>query len=106
MGREFCRAIAVLCFALQLASCAGTAALESQTSQRDARMARLYFLREKGLLGSLGGSAAATEIKVDGRVVGTLSNGSYIYVDRPPGVHKLSVSTSLSMAFETEMQAD
>ncbi len=30
-------------------------------------MARLYFLREKAVIGALGGSAPATDIKVDGK---------------------------------------
>src|SRR4051812_25739303 len=52
------RALSLLGAALLLAACAGSAALESQTKQRDARSARLYFLREKGLVGAMGGTAA------------------------------------------------
>src|SRR3954447_11594843 len=90
MGQLY-RVIGVLCLALTLVACAGTSALESQSQQRDARMARLYFLREKGVLGALGGSTPAGEIKVDGKVIGAVTNGSYIFVDRPPGLRKLSV---------------
>jgi len=103
MGQLY-RVVVTFCVAFQLASCAGTAAIESQSSQRDARLARIYFLREKGIIGALGGTAAATEIKVDEKVVGSVTNGSYIFVDRPPGFHKLSVKTALSMAFETDVQ--
>jgi Protein of unknown function (DUF2846) len=105
MGR-FCRVVVMLLLAVQLAACASTAALESQSRQRDSRLARLYFVREKGALGAMGARAPAAEIKVDGKTVGAVSNGSYIFVDRPPGLHQLSVETSLSGAFETEAQVD
>src|SRR4051794_25274194 len=99
---QLCRVIGVLYLALTLCSCAGTSALESQTLQKDARLAQLYFLREKGVIGALGGSTPAGEIKVDGKVVGAVTNGSYIFVDRPAGPHKLSVQAGLSPAFDTE----
>jgi len=66
----------------------------------------MYFLREAGVLGALGGSTPSAEIRVDGKVVGAVTNGSYIFVDRPPGVHKLSVQAGLSPAFETETQVE
>jgi hypothetical protein len=101
------RIIATVCVAFQVASCAGPAALETQSSQKDTRQARIYFLREKGILGAMGGTAAAAEIKVDGKVVGSVTSGSYFFVDRPPGVHKLSVKTALAfMAYETDVQVD
>ena len=55
------RIIAAVCVAFQVASCAGPAALETQSSQRDGRQARIYFLREKGILGAMGGTAAGAE---------------------------------------------
>src|SRR5437868_6397024 len=105
MGR-FYRVLGVFCVALQLAACAGTSALESQSRQRDSRLARLYFLREKGALGALGGSAPAADIKVDGKGIGAVSTGSYIFVDRPPGMHRLSIQAGISAAFETDAQVD
>jgi hypothetical protein len=105
MGRLL-RAMAALCVALQLAACAGSAAIESQTRQRDGRLARIYLLREKGIIGALGGTAATADVKVDGKTVGALRNGFYIFVDRPPGLHTLSAQTGISMAFETEVQVE
>jgi uncharacterized protein DUF2846 len=85
-----------VCLAVQsfhLAGCAAPAALESQAKQRDARLARLYFLREKS-------GTPSTEIKVDGTPVGTVVGGTYFFVDRPPGTYKLSAASGLSMAYE------
>jgi len=104
-GHPF-RALSLLGAALLLAACAGSAALESQTKQRDAKMARLYFLREKGLVGAMGGTAATAEVKVDGKSVGALRNGYYLFVDRPAGAHTLTADNGVSMAYETEIQVD
>jgi Protein of unknown function (DUF2846) len=104
---QFQRMIVMSCVAFQLAACAGPSAIESQSSQRDARLARLYFLREKGMIGALGGTAAAAEIKVDGKIVGSVTNGSYFFVDRPPGAHRLTVKTALALAaFDTDVRVD
>jgi Protein of unknown function (DUF2846) len=100
------RAIIGFCVAFQLAACAGTSAIESQSRQRDSRLARMYFLHEQGVIGALSATTPAAEIKVDGKPVGSVTNGSYIFVDRPPGLHKLSVQSGISLAFETEVQVD
>ena len=103
---QFHRVIIAFCVALQLAACAGTSAIESQTRQKDSRLARMYFLREQGVIGALGGAAPAAEIKVDGKSVGAVTNGSYIFVDRSPGLYKVSVQAGISLAFETEAQVE
>src|SRR5882757_2046854 len=93
-----------ICFAVQsvqLGGCAGPAALESQVKQRDARMARMYFLRESRLTGG-----TSAEIKVDGTTVGTVVGGTYFFVDRLPGMYKLSAATSLSAAYEAETRVE
>jgi Protein of unknown function (DUF2846) len=100
------RGVVTTLLALQLAGCAGTAALESQSRQRDTRSARLYFLRPSGVLGAMGARVAAAEIKVDGKSVGAVTNGSYIFVDRPAGSHTISLQNGISMAFETAVQLD
>ena len=105
MGRLY-RVVFVFFAVFHLAACAGTAAIESQSKQRDSRLARLYFLREQGVLGALGGAAPAADIKVDGKPVGAVTNGSYIFVDRPPGTYKLAVQSGISMAFETEVRVE
>jgi hypothetical protein len=97
------RVVIAFCVALQLAACAGTSVIESQSRQRDARSARLYFLRERALLGA---ATPAAEVKIDGTTVGSVASGSYFFVDRPPGLHKLSVQSGISLAFETEAQVE
>ncbi|MGL5164285.1 MAG: DUF2846 domain-containing protein [Afipia sp.] len=100
------RVVATFFLALNLAACVGTSALESQSRQKDARFARMYFLREKGILGAVGGRTPAAEIKVDGKAVGAVTNGSYIFVDRPAGSYKLSVQAGISMASEADVRLD
>lgn len=105
MGQWY-RAVALLGLAWMLAACAATSsAIESQSRAKDARSARMYFMREQGVLGAMGGAVGA-EVKVDGKPVGSVTNGSYIFVDRPPGTYKLSVQSGLSMAFETEARVE
>jgi len=105
MGQIY-RICIAFCISLQLAACAGTSAIESQSKQRDSQLARMYFLREKGVLGALGGRAVAAEVKVNGKPVGSVTNGSYIFVDRSPGSYRLSVQTGISLAFETDVQVE
>jgi hypothetical protein len=59
-----------------------------------------------GVLGALGGSAPAAGVKVDGKAVGAVTNGSYIFVDRSPGPYRLSVQSGISLAFETDVQVE
>ncbi len=103
---QFHRILIAVCAVFALAGCAGPSAIESQSKQKDTRLARMYFLREQGVLGALGGTAPAAEIKVDGKTVGSVTNGSYIFVDRAPGPYQLSVQSALTLAFETEVQVE
>ncbi|MGY8685669.1 DUF2846 domain-containing protein [Bradyrhizobium sp. UFLA05-153] len=76
----------------------------AQVKPKEARLARLYFLREKGIFGAMGGLAASSEIKIDGKPVGKIEMGSYFVVDRPPGVHKIASHTTMAMAdYEVEV---
>jgi hypothetical protein len=92
-------AVAAVCLAVQLSGCAAPAALESQSKPRDGRVARMYFLRDRG-------PPVPAEIKIDHQVVGTVVSGYYFFVDRLPGKYLLSSGTSLSMAYEAEMQVE
>ncbi len=79
----------VLCCAIGLVILgAGLAAVEAQgkepSKRRTTPSARLYFLRERGLLG---GMSPKPEVRVDGSSVGTIGNGAYIILDRSPGLH-------------------
>lgn len=105
MGRHY-RIFFALSIAVPLAACAGPSAIESQSRLQDSRMSRLYFLREKALIGALGGTVPAADIKVDGKKVGAVTNGSYFFVDRPPGLHQLSAENGVSLAYETEVQVE
>jgi hypothetical protein len=69
-----------------------------------ARNARLYFLREKGILGAMGGLAASSEILIDGKTVGKVEMGTFFSVDRPPGLHKIATHMKLSITdYEIEV---
>ena len=51
------------------------------------------------------GFGAAPRLKIDGQLIGTLSNGSYIVVDRPPGKHTLRIEPPIALGyFETDVQ--
>lgn len=71
-----------------------------QPKPQDARLARLYFLRERGYPGM------ATSIKVDGQTVGSVSKGFYFSVDRPPGRYRLASVNPLAMDYESEIQIE
>ena len=73
---------------------------QSQPKKRDARLAQLYFLREKGLIGTEVG------IKIDSKPVGSVAKGLYFSVNRPPGRDRISVVNPISMDFETEIQIE
>jgi hypothetical protein len=79
---------------------AAAAQSQSQAKQRDTRLARLYFLREKGLIGT------EVSIKIDGKPVGSVTKGSYFVVDRPPGRYRISSGTALSMDYEAETRIE
>jgi hypothetical protein len=76
------------------------ATAESQSKQQGARLARLYFLREKGLW------AAEAGIKIDGQAVGSVSMGFYFSVDKPPGRYRITCVNPVSMDYETEVQVE
>lgn len=79
----------------------------AQAKPTGSRLARLYFLREKGIFGAMGGLAASAEIKIDGTPVGKLDMGAYFVVDRPPGVHTIASHTTMAMAdYDVEVQLD
>jgi hypothetical protein len=71
-----------------------------QSKQQGARLARLYFLREKGLWATEAG------IKIDGQAVGSVSKGFYFSVDKPPGRYRIICVNSVSADYETEIQIE
>jgi hypothetical protein len=82
----------VSCVLMLMAGCA-TASLESQSKVQDRRQARVYFLRESTLVYSMG---TAPVLKVNGQEVGQVANGSYFFVDRPPGTYTVTLETPLA----------
>jgi hypothetical protein len=76
------------------------AAAEPQSKRQGARLARLYFLRERGLWATEAG------IKIDGQPVGSVSKGTYFSVDRPPGRYRITCVNPVSMDYEAEVQIE
>jgi hypothetical protein len=75
-----------------------------QAKPTGSRLARLYFLREKGILGAMGGLAASTEILIDGKSAGKVDMGKFFVVDRPPGITKIASHMKLSLTdYEVEV---
>ena len=71
-----------------------------QTKPRDLRLARLYFLREKGLVGTEVG------IRVDGKQVGSVATGFYFFSEKPPGRYRIACVNSISMDYEAEIEIE
>ena len=76
------------------------AATEPQSKQQAVRLARLYFLREKGLWATEAG------IKIDGQPVGSVSKGFYFSIDRPPGRYRITCVNPVSKDYEAEVQIE
>jgi len=91
MMRKILANACVVCALPFLGACA-TASLESQTKTLDQREARIYFLRDSTLL-YFGGTP---NLKVNGQEVGRVANGSYFFVDRPPGTYTVTLETPLT----------
>jgi len=87
--RRLCLAITAIFLACGLAACAtvSTTALEPQSKQRDARLARLYFIWPRSAMFR----TATFDINVDGQVVGKIAPDSYFFIDRQPGTYALKV---------------
>jgi hypothetical protein len=103
--RRFVLWVFVLCLMTQFGGCASSPvseALEPQflPKQQGARTARLYFLREKGFIGTEVG------IKIDGKSAGSVDKGLYFFVDRPPARYRISCVNPVSMDYETEIQIE
>ena len=80
-----------------LAACAtvSTTTTESQSRQRDPRLARLYFIWPRGLMLKTG----TVDIKVNGEVVGKIAPESYFFIDRKPGTYTLGVEPGFDFTY-------
>jgi hypothetical protein len=104
--RRFVSAALLLCLFAQFGGCASStmsdaaAEPQPQSRPRDSRLARLYFLREKGLI------ASEVGIKIDGKQVGSIDKGLYFWVDRSPGHYRLTCVNRFGADYETEIQIE
>jgi Protein of unknown function (DUF2846) len=101
--RRVTRAIAAIIIMCGLAACAtvSTTPMESQSKQRDSRLARLYFIWPQSAMFK----TSTFDIKVDGRVVGKIAPDSYFFIDRPPGTYTLKVEPPFDWVyFEADVQ--
>jgi hypothetical protein len=90
----YIRSIIFICATWLLAACGQTTAFEPQNRSVDARHARIYFIRQPTVLSGLG----LPDIKINGKLVGSLAAGSYIVADRPPGPYTISIYAGLDEA--------
>jgi hypothetical protein len=100
---RFYRVVATGFAILLLAACANTTVLEPQDQPLDTRQARLYFIRQPMLTGQLG----SVDIKIDGKLIGSLGTANYIAADRSPGPHKITVYGVIDpTGFEADIQIE
>lgn len=85
--RAIFRAAAGSALALSLFACASTNVLEPQNNARDAKHARIHFVRPKAIVGM----GLSPDIKVNGQLIGNLAVGSAFFVDRPAGQYRLTL---------------
>ena len=80
---------------------AGASAAPKKPSGTVQNNGTIYFLRPMPVLGW----ATAPDIKLDDRLVGELSVGSYLVVSAPRGQHKIEVKGGpFGAAYESELQ--
>jgi hypothetical protein len=97
----------VFCVVAQFGGCKSSTVSEVapeaplvQTRPRDNRLARLYFLREKGLV------ATEVGIKVDGKQVGSVATGFYFFSEKTPGRYRIACVNPISMDYESEIEIE
>src|SRR5437016_2323277 len=103
--RRFHRLFIAGCMSLLLGACAAaTVALEPQNRSLDSHQGRLYFIRSPNFMGKTG---VANDIRIDGKLIGSLAASSYIAVDRPPGRHTIAVyGVRDPVGFESDIQIE
>ena len=86
-GRRGMR-VAALCVLL-LAACASVPLPQTSPKAQDPRQTRIYALCEADACAGL----VAIEIKVDDQNIGDLTSARYLFADRAPGQHVVSVTS-------------
>jgi hypothetical protein len=85
-------ALCALCALSLLAACAAAPPLESLPKAQNPQQTRIYVLRDPEAFAGL----VHPEIKVDDQSLGDLAPGRYLFVDRAPGQHVVSVNAMMS----------
>jgi hypothetical protein len=89
------------------AACASTSStdsadpLEAQNRATNARMARIYFMWPAMI-----GSPWPIGIAVDGKQVAKIRANTYVFVDRPPGKHKIAMQGVAGIAWTYEAEIE
>lgn len=88
------RVIAITLAGALLAACmATTSALEPQNKALSGDKARIYILRPNAWALRV----QPAHLKIDDQDIGAVANNSFLFVDRPPGRHKLNVSVPFDL---------
>lgn len=77
-----------LCVGWLLSACASTPLSQALPSAQDARQTRIYVLCEEDVCGG----AAHPGVKIDDQSIGDLTSAGFLFSDRAPGQHVVSVS--------------
>jgi hypothetical protein len=77
-----------LCVLSLLSACASTPLPQTLPTAQDPRQTRIYVLCETEVCGG----AAHPEIKIDDQSIGDLTSAGFLFSDRAPGQHVVSVS--------------
>jgi Protein of unknown function (DUF2846) len=77
-----------LCAGSLLAGCAGAPLPQTLPKAQDPRQARIYVLCEANVCGG----AAHPGIKIDDQSIGDLTSAGFLFADRAPGQHVVSIS--------------
>jgi Protein of unknown function (DUF2846) len=106
--RRFYQVVVACGLLLLLGACAKTTAFEPQDQLLDTSQARIYFFRQTRSPSDIGGFTAA-DIRIDGKVIGSLAPGTSVYIvaDRPEGTHKITVGRAGDTAgFDADIQIE
>lgn len=79
---------AALCTLSMLSACAGAPLSQTLPKAQDPRQTRIYVLCEENVCGG----AAHPGIKIDDQSIGDLTSAGFLFADRAPGQHVVSIS--------------
>jgi uncharacterized protein DUF2846 len=88
MGARRAILVLALCVLSLLSACAGTPLPQTLPKAQDARQTRIYILCEANVCAG----AAHPGIKIDDQSIGDLTSAGFLFADRAPGQHVVSIS--------------